>query len=67
MPTYSTRSVPSTSWSVRPTPGASITYGSAIIYEEASIKYDGSGGFSIPTYSTRSIPSTSYTSRVIPA
>jgi hypothetical protein len=66
MPTYSTRSVPSTSWSGRPTPGAAITYGSAITYEEASIKYDGSGGFSIPTYTTLTHPTTAYTSRVIP-
>ena len=58
MPTaYTARSVPTTSWSARPTPTGAITYGASITYEQSGIDYDGSGGFSVTSYATRSIPS----------
>lgn len=64
MPTYSTRSVPTTSWSGRPVAGDSLLYDNGELYDN-DFFYDGTM-VTIPTYTTLNHPSTSYTSRVIP-
>lgn len=65
MPTYSTRSIPSTSWSSRPVSGDSLLYDNGELYDN-DFFYDGTM-VTIPTYTTLAHPTTVYTSRVIPS
>ena len=61
--TYTSRTVPTTTWGTRPVPGGVPTYESPITYEAAGYQYDGSGGLLVTSWNTRSVPSTTWNTR----